>query len=89
MDSDFGYGLFTGLIVTSFLAITGFIIHGANENSGYKDKMVIEYHCPDKEYERHLILDMVNGSGIQTNFVNKEVTMGKYYIKYRLTNPKN
>ena len=58
------------------------------ENSGYKDKMVIEYNCPDKEYERQLFLDMVNGSGIQTNFVNKEVTMDKHTIRYRLTNPK-
>ena len=88
MDSDFVCGFLCGILVMIVVTTIILTCKYSAETNGYKDKMVIEYHCPDKEYERQLFLDMVNGSGIQTNFVNKEVTMDKHTIRFRLTNPK-
>ena len=87
-NEDFGFGFLFGIIVTAAVAALIWKICDGIENSGYSDKLVVEYHCPDKEYERKLARDMVNNSNVQTNFVNKDVTMGKHFIKYRLTNPK-
>ena len=58
-----------------------------SENSGYSDKMVISYHCPDKNYERRLFKELVYNTGIQTNFVNTETSMSKHRISIRMTNP--
>ena len=88
MNSDFIYGLILGVISMIIVVTVTLAWKFTNENCGYSDKMIIEYHCPDKEYERKLIHDFVHGSGIQTNFLNKECSMDKYNIKYRLTNPK-
>lgn len=86
-NKDFIFGFLAGAALVAFIAVLSLVFYNVNENSGYKDKMVIEYHCPGKEYERKLIRDLVNASGIQTNFVNKECTMNKWGVKYRLTNP--
>jgi hypothetical protein len=88
MNYDFIGGFIAGIGLMVLAVVITFVVRNCNENSGYTDKMVIEYHCPGKEYERKLIHDLVNGSGIQTNFVNKEVSMDKWGVKYRLTNPK-
>ena len=88
MDSEFGGGFLCGILMMIVVTIIVLTCKHSAETNGYKDKMVIEYHCPDREYERQLFLDMVNGSGIQTNFVNKEVTMDKHTIRFRLMNPK-
>lgn len=86
-NKDFILGFIAGVALVSFITVLSLVFYNVNENSGYKDKMIIEYHCPGKEYERKLIRDLVNASGIQTNFVNKECTMNKWGVKYRLTNP--
>lgn len=88
-NKDFILGFFAGAALVAFITALSWVFQSVGENSGYKDKMVIEYHCPGKEYERKLIRDLVNASGIQTNFVNKECTMNKWSVKYRLTNPNN
>lgn len=88
-NKDFILGFIAGAALVAFITVLSLVFYNVNENSGYKDKMVIEYHCPGKEYERKLIRDLVNASGIQTNFVNKECTMNKWGVKYRLTNPNN
>ena len=86
-NKDFILGFFAGAALVAFITALSWVFQSVSENSGYKDKMVIEYHCPGKEYERKLIRGLVNSSGIQTNFVNKECTMNKWGVKYRLTNP--
>ena len=58
------------------------------EESGYSDKLVISYHCPEKEYERQLFRDILKATNVQTNFVNQEMSMDKHKIHIRLTNPK-
>lgn len=88
-NKEFLLGFIAGMVLVAFITLLSLVFQSVNENSGYKDKMVIEYHCPSKEYERKLIYDLVSNSGIQTNFVNKECTMGKWGVKYRLTNPDN
>ena len=86
--SDFGIGFFTSTL-TWFIIIGGLCcVNKVNEESGYTDKMIISYHCPDKEYERQLFRDVVYGTGIQTNFVDQETKMDKHWIRIRMTNPK-
>ena len=89
MNGEFIGGFIAGIGLMVLAVVITFVVRNCNENSGYTDKMVIEYHNPSKPYERKLINDLVNASGIQTNFVNKEVTMDKWRITYRLTNPDN
>ena len=88
-NKEFIPGFFAGAALVGFIAFLSWVFSNVHENSGYKDKMVIEYHCPGKEYERTLIHNLVSESGITTNFVNKECTMDKWGVRYRLTNPDN
>lgn len=85
--NDFWKGAISGWISSIGVILLWWLMSDVHNNSGYSDKMVIEYHCPVKEYNRDLFLDMVKTSGIQTNFLNKECSMDKYRIKYTLTNP--
>ena len=86
--NDFNIG-FLASTLTWFIIIVGMCwFHKVQEESGYTDKMVISYHCPDKEYERQRFRDVVYGTGIQTNFVNLETSMDKHWIRIRMTNPK-
>lgn len=90
MDTDnasFLVGLVLGLILGLTIWFLTSVFSIAHENSGYKDKLIIEYHCPKQEYERKLFSHMMETSGIQTNFINKEYIMNKYMVKCRLTNP--
>lgn len=86
--NDFNIGFFTATL--TWLIIIGGLcwLNKVNEESGYTDKMVISYHCPDKEYERQRFRDVVYSTGIQTNFVNQETRMDKHWIRIRMTNPK-
>ena len=86
--NDFNIGFVTATL-TWFIIIGGMCwLHKVQEESGYTDKMVISYHCPDKEYERQRFREVVYGTGIQTNFVNLETSMDKHWIRIRMTNPK-
>ena len=86
--NDFSIGVLTATL-TWFILILGMCwLHKVQEESGYTDKMVISYHCPDKEYERQRFREVVYGTGIQTNFVNLETSMDKHWIRIRMTNPK-
>lgn len=86
-NQDFCAGILVGIIIScAILAIFG-VIRWSAENSGYENKLIIKYHNPTKEYDREMVRNMVNGSGIQTNFTNKIFSMDKYCIEYRMTNP--
>ena len=85
--ATFAGGIITGMVIMLILSIGILSIRESSENSGYKDKMILSYHCPGKQYERQLFNDLVERSGVLTNFVNKEVTMDAHRIRYRLTNP--
>ena len=85
--ATFAGGMVMGMAIMLFLCIATVLWNRDHENTGYKDKMILSYHCPGKQYERQLFNDLVEKSGIQTNFVNKEVTMDAHTIRYRLTNP--
>ena len=76
------------MIFMVVLTFVGCVVMEAKEKGGYKDKMVISYHCPEREYDRQIISQVMNDSGVFTNFINRECTMDKYSVKYRLTNPK-
>lgn len=89
MNGEFIGGFIAGFGLMVLITVITLVVRQSNECGGYQDKMVIEYHNPSKPYERKLINDLVNASGIQTNFVNKEVSMDKWRITYRLTNPDN
>lgn len=80
-------GFVSGIV---FMIIIGFIyslVYEVAECQGYKDKLVIEYDNPWEKCNSGLIFDMLQSSGIQTNFLYEEKKMTKHYIKYRLTNP--
>ena len=86
-NQDFCAGVLVGILISCVIIASVGIIKYNVENSGYENKLVIKYHNPTQEYDREMVRDMVNGSGIQTNFTVKEMKMGKHEIEYRLTNP--
>ena len=86
--NDFNIGFLAATLTWCILIVGTYWLHKVQEESGYTDKMVISYHCPDKEYERQRFRDVVYGTGIQTNFVNLETSMDKHWIRIRMTNPK-
>ena len=84
--SDFLQGMFIGTL-SILILVGGFLfVKFGKENSGWDNKMVIEYRS-QKEFDRDIIRDLVYKSQITTNFVNREITMDKYFIRYVLTNP--
>ena len=87
-EGYFGIGVLLGMILSLVLIVFVLNDNTKEEKSGYVDKMTITYHCPDKEYERNLFWNVVNESGVQTNFINRELSMDKHQIRIRMTNPK-
>ena len=89
MSSDgsiFGFGV----VIASLAWIIILTVIQYKETSGYSDKMTITYHCVeqmhnDKQYR--LFWNMLENSGVQTNFVNKEVKFDRHNIRVRMTNP--
>ena len=86
-NSDFCWGVFTGVIISTIVGVFIAIMCWVNANKGFENKLVIQYYNPNKEYDREMVRNMVNASGIQTNFTNKTFSMDKYWIEYRMTNP--
>lgn len=84
---DYWLGFVSGIFATLVTLLLIGVIHLAATHD-YKDRLTIEYNNTENEYERKLVLDMVNSSNIQTNFINKDYHYGKYTVKYVLTNPK-
>lgn len=88
-NRDFFIGILVGVLIScTILTLVGVIKRSA-ENSGYENKLVIKYHNPHKKYDRSLILDMIDNSGITTNFINKKMTMTTWTMKLELSNPNN
>lgn len=86
---DFIYGMFLATLLWAVVAAGTFIIHTATEHMGYSEKLVMEYHNPNSEYERTLFMNLLESSGVETNFLNKTCTMYKYGISITLTNPED
>ena len=86
-NQDFCAGVLVGVIISCVIIASVGIIKYNVENSGYENKLVIKYHNPYTKYDREMVRNMVNGSGIQTNFTNKIFSMDKHWIEYRMTNP--
>ncbi len=83
---DFYQGMFVGIWSVLILVGIFIVVKFEKENCGWDNKMVIEYRS-QKEFDRDLIRNLVNKSEITTNFVNREIIMNKYSIRYVLTNP--
>jgi hypothetical protein len=85
-------GLLIGLIATIVTSIVVSVaictVDHVLTTSGYENELVIKYHNPSKEYDRQMVLDMVNSSQVFTNFTVKEIKMDRHWIEYRMTNPK-
>ena len=88
MKNDCMTGFMAGLLASIVIAISAFAVR-SYRNSICRDKLTIEYVCNDKEYDRKIFYDMLESSGVQTNFINKEFTMDKHSVKCILSNPKN
>ena len=86
-NQDFCAGMLVGLLFACVIVLCAGVIKYNMENSGYENKLIIKYHSPHKEYDREMVRNMVNASGIQTNFTNKIFSMDKHWIEYRMTNP--
>ena len=86
--SEYGYGVLTGVFLTLFVGFIFLVIYLSCQND-YKDQLVVKYYNNAVEYERKMAIDMVESSGVATNFVNKEVSMGKHGIEWVFTNPKS
>ena len=86
-NTDFFAGVLVGItIACAILAFVG-IVKWKIETTGYENKLVIKYHNPNKEYDRQMVMDMVNDSQVWTNFVVKKMKMDKHEIEYIMTNP--
>ena len=86
-NQDFCAGVLVGIIISCVIIAIAGVIKWNVENNGYENKLVIKYHNPTKKYDREMVRNMVNASGIQTNFTNKIFSMDKHWIEYRMTNP--
>jgi hypothetical protein len=84
---DYWLGFVSGICATLVASFLISAIHFAADHD-YKDRLTIEYNNTENEYERKMVRDMVNGSGIETNFTYKDYHYGKYSIKYIFKNPK-
>ena len=88
-NQDFCAGILIGILIScTIVTIVGIVQH-ACETTGYENKLVIKYHNPTQEYDREMVRNMVNDSQVWTNFVVREMKMGKHEIEYRMSNPKD
>lgn len=86
-NQNFCVGILFGLLFASVIVLCAGVINWKLENTGYENKLIIKYHNPTQECDREMVRNMVNESGIQTNFVEKSIKMGKHWIEYHMTNP--
>lgn len=82
MNRDLSLGFLLGTTSCLFIVFLFWLF----SNIGYSNRLIIRYRS-DKEYDRDFVIAMVNSSGIQTNFVNKKVSMNTYCIEWDLSNP--
>ena len=86
-NSSFFAGIGLGAVmVLGLFAIIGIIIWH-NENEGYENKLVIQYHNPYTKYDREMVEKMLEVSGVSTNFINKEIELSPWRMEWRFTNP--
>lgn len=90
MDEDtksIFFGFIMGVFLVGMIWIISAVLISNHENSGYAEKLVIQYHCPGKEYERTLFRQLLKVSNVETNFIDKQYNMDKHRVELRLTNP--
>ena len=85
---DFCAGILIGILILCVILAVLRIVNWKSEYAVYENELVIKYHNPNKEYDREMVRNMVNDSQMWTNFVVKEIKMGKHEIEYRMSNPK-
>ena len=88
--TDF-WGFMAGLLLASFMWACGLTIYSSEKDRKWyecSDRMVIIYHSNKGEYDRKLAQDMVNSSGIWTNFINRTIKMDNHRIEWQMENPK-
>ena len=86
-NSNFLAGIGLGIVIAlGLFAIIG-SVKWQGENSGYENKLIIKYHNPHTQFDRKMVSDMVENSGVWTNFVNREVSMSPWRMEWRFTNP--
>lgn len=78
--------LILGFLLGTTSCLFVFVLVWLFSHIGYSNRLIIRYSS-DKKYDRDFVTDMVNSSGIQTNFVNKKVSMDTYRITWDLSNP--
>lgn len=84
---DFNYGLIIGIIATVVgMNLFSFLCEDV-ERKAYSDRLVIRYYNKMNEYDNSIVVDMIKSSGIQTNFSNREFSIGAHDVVYRLSNP--
>lgn len=88
-NQDFCAGILVGILIACSIVTLVGVFKWLSENTGYENKLVIKYHNPTKKYDREMVRNMVNDSQVWTNFVVKEIKMGKHEIEYRMSNPKD
>ena len=80
-----GLGLGAVIVLSLFAIIGTFIWQG--ETSGYENKLIIKYHNPYTKYDREMVENMLEVSGVSTNFINKEIELSPWRMEWRFTNP--
>lgn len=88
-NTDFFAGLTLGIVASIIVSVAVWSVYYKSTTYGYENKLVIKYHSPGKEYDRQMVLDMVNSSQVWTNFVVKEIKMDRHWIEYHMMNPEN
>ncbi len=78
--SDYVAGVMSGIVTTLTVGFVLFAIFAYLSND-CKDKLTIKYVNNEKTYERKIVADMVESSGIWTNFVNRNVEMNSASIE--------
>ena len=74
------------MMVLGLFALIG-IFAWESSNTGYENKLVIQYHNPNVKYDREMVEKMLEVSGISTNFINKEIELSQWRMELRFTNP--
>lgn len=86
-NQDFCAGVFIGILISCVTLLVAGIIKWNVETSGYENKLVIKYHNPYTKYDREMVENMLEVSGVSTNFINKEIELSPWRMEWRFTNP--
>ena len=89
--TEFTGGFIAGVVLACLIWAGLLVINSSEKDRKWyecSDRMVIIYHSNKGEYDRKLAQDMVNSSGIWTNFLNQTIKMDNHRIEWQMENPK-